>query len=72
LFDAPAGNTYGAKFYGSAAISQQLGGADWLGPGCGKCWKVTGTSNIGGHSGTTTTLVLKGTNYCPPYGVCAG
>lgn len=31
--------------------------------GCGKCWKVTGSSLI---TATSTTLVLKGTNYCPP------
>ena len=34
--------------------------------GCGKCWKVTGTSNIPGYEDVSTTLVLKGTNYCPP------
>jgi hypothetical protein len=33
--------------------------------GCGKCWKVTGTSNVPGFSGVSTTLVLKGTNFCP-------
>ena len=32
---------------------------------CGKCWKVTGTSNAPGYSGVKTTLVLKGTNFCP-------
>lgn len=41
LCSAPAGNEYGAKFYGAAAISNALGGADWLGSGCGKCWKVS-------------------------------
>jgi len=66
MFLAPEGNSYNAKYYGTAAISQSLGGADWLGEGCGKCWKVTGTSNIPGYDGITTTLVLKGTNYCPP------
>ena len=40
LFAAPGGNPHGAKFYGSAAISEALGGTGWLGPGCGKCWKV--------------------------------
>jgi hypothetical protein len=57
MFNAPAGNQYGAKFYGSAAISNALGGADWLGSGCGKCFKV---------SAQGSTVVLKGTNYCPP------
>jgi hypothetical protein len=33
--------------------------------GCGKCWKVTGTSNVPGFSGVRTTVVLKGTNFCP-------
>lgn len=66
LFAAPANNEYGAKFYGAAAISATLGGGDWLAEGCGKCFKVTGTSNIPGNSGVTTTLVLKATNYCPP------
>ena len=58
-------NPFGAKFYGSAAISASLGGGNWLAEGCGKCWKVTGTSNVAGYSGTSTTLVLKGTNFCP-------
>ena len=67
MFAAPASNPYNAKFYGAAAISQALGGGDWMSEGCGKCWKVTGTSNIAGYdTGTTTTVVLKGTNYCPP------
>lgn len=66
LFAAPSGNQFGATFYGTAAISQMLGGGDWLAEGCGKCWKVTGSSNAGSGSQTTTTLVLKGTNYCPP------
>lgn len=65
LFVAPSGNSYGATFYGSAAVSQALGGGDWLADGCGKCWKLTGTSNIGSNTATTT-LVLKATNYCPP------
>ena len=33
--------------------------------GCGKCWKVTGTSNAPGYAGVETTMVLKGTNFCP-------
>eukprot|EP00980_Cylindrotheca_fusiformis_P023595 scaffold10651_cov91-Cylindrotheca_fusiformis.AAC.1 len=67
LFDAPVGNPFGATFYGSAAVSQALGGGDWMAEACGKCWKVTGTANIPSYDTTTvTTLVLKGTNYCPP------
>jgi len=67
MFAAPPGNEYGASFYGSAAISQALGGGDWMAEGCGKCWKVIGTSNAGSIApGVQTTLVLKGTNYCPP------
>eukprot|EP00592_Proboscia_alata_P028205 CAMPEP_0194444154 /NCGR_PEP_ID=MMETSP0176-20130528/127106_1 /TAXON_ID=216777 /ORGANISM="Proboscia alata, Strain PI-D3" /LENGTH=1107 /DNA_ID=CAMNT_0039270487 /DNA_START=26 /DNA_END=3349 /DNA_ORIENTATION=+ len=65
LFAAPEGNSFGAKYYGAAAVSNELGGADWMGDACGKCWKVTGTSNIPGYQGIETTLVLKGTNYCP-------
>jgi len=70
MFSAPANNAYGAKFYGTAAVSQILfddpSGAGWLGNGCGKCYRVTGTSNTPGHEGETTTLVLKAANYCPP------
>ena len=65
LFQAPTGNEYGAKFYGTAAVSNTLGGDDWLGDSCGKCWKVTGTGNVPGRSDTTT-LVLRAANYCPP------
>jgi hypothetical protein len=65
MFAAPSNNPYGAKFYGTAAISASLGGGDWMSSGCGKCWKVTGTSNVPGFSGVSTTLVLKGTNFCP-------
>jgi hypothetical protein len=65
LFAAPAGNVYNAKFYGTAAVSSVLGGTSWLGPACGTCWKVTGTSNIAGHEGVATTLVLRGVNTCP-------
>jgi len=73
MFAAPQGNPHGATYYGTAAISQGLGGGDWLAEGCGKCWKVTGTSNAPGYTGTQTTLVLKGTNYCPPGNVmCSG
>ena len=65
LFAAPEGNEYGATFYGGAAISQQLGGGDWLASSCGRCFKVTGAANVLGTTGTST-VVLKGTNYCPP------
>ncbi|KAL3815299.1 hypothetical protein ACHAXA_006801 [Cyclostephanos tholiformis] len=65
MFVAPSNNPYGAKFYGTAAISESLGGGNWMSSGCGKCWKVTGTSNVPGFSGLSTTLVLKGTNFCP-------
>jgi len=70
MFAAPEENAYGAKFYGTAAISEALGGGNWLAEGCGKCWKVTGTSPI---TSETTTLVLKGTNFCPPSNApCSG
>lgn len=31
MFKAPIGNTYGAKFYGTAAVSKILGGGNWMG-----------------------------------------
>ena len=65
MFTPPANNPYGAKLYGSAAISNALGGDDWLGKGCGKCFKVTGKANIGTRT-YASVVVLKGTNYCPP------
>mmetsp|Transcript_15753 Transcript_15753/g.32937 ORF Transcript_15753/g.32937 Transcript_15753/m.32937 type:complete len:456 (+) Transcript_15753:63-1430(+) len=65
MFAAPAGNAYGAKFYGAAAISTSLGGGNWMAQGCGKCWRVTGKSNVAGFNEVETTVVLKGTNYCP-------
>eukprot|EP00970_Alexandrium_tamarense_P010713 scaffold2207_cov271-Alexandrium_tamarense.AAC.5 len=65
MFVAPSGNPYGAKFYGAAAISASLGGGDWMSEGCGKCWSVTAESNAPGFEGETSTLVLKGTNFCP-------
>ena len=46
MFAAPEGNEHGAKFYGGAAISQQLGGGDWLSEGCGRCFKVTADANV--------------------------
>ena len=74
MFSAPDNNEYGAQFYGAAAISRFLwdgnqGTGDWLGEGCGKCFKVTGSSNTGPNPGQETTLVLKGTNICPT-GIC--
>jgi len=73
LFAAPKNNKWGAKYYGSAAISNTLGGGSWNAPGCGKCFKVTGTSNVQGNNGSKSTIILKGTNWCPPSnGVCAG
>lgn len=65
MFKAPRNNKYGAKFYGAAALSPSLGGDAWMSKGCGRCFKVTGKANIRGHSHTTT-VVLKGTNSCPP------
>merc|ERR1712156_471967 len=77
MFEAPTNNPYGAKFYGTAAVSnvlfQDTNGNGWLGEGCGKCYKVTGTSNTPGYGGTETTLVLKAANYCPPENpACSG
>ena len=70
MFEAPTNNPHGAKFYGTAAVSnvlfQDTNGNGWLGEGCGKCYKLTGTSNTPGYSGVETTLVLKAANYCPP------
>ena len=63
MFVAPSGNQFGAAYYGAAAISEALGGGNWMSSGCGKCWKVTGYSPI---TALSTTLVLKGTNFCPP------
>ena len=70
MFAAPSGNPFGATYYGAAAISEALGGGNWMSSGCGKCWKVTGYSPI---TASSTTLVLKGTNYCPTSNAaCAG
>ena len=77
IFEAPTNNPYGAKFYGTAAVSkvlfQDTNGNGWLGEGCGKCYKLTGTSNTPGYGGVETTLVLKAANYCPPENpLCSG
>jgi len=57
LYRAPGGNSSGADFYGTAAVSQALGGGNWMASACGKCFKVSAQGK---------TLVLKATNYCPP------
>lgn len=73
MFTAPTGNKFGAKFYGTAAISEALGGGNWLAEGCGKCWKVRGWSNVPNKDSYQTTIVLKGTNFCPPSNpACSG
>ena len=69
MFKAPDGNAFGAKYYGTAAVSPVLfnpsdKSKEWLGSGCGRCWKVTAAANVGEDT-TTTTVVLKGTNLCP-------
>ena len=59
----------------AAAVSQELFGygTQWLGSGCGTCYKLTGTSNIPGTSAVQTTIVLKAANLCPPENpACAG
>lgn len=65
MFKAPPGNPYGAKFYGSAAISEALGGDWWMSKACGRCYKVTGRANIGDHN-EESTLVLRAVDFCPP------
>ncbi|KAL7545208.1 hypothetical protein ACHAWF_008561 [Thalassiosira exigua] len=75
MFDAPVLNPYGATYYGTAAVSQALGGGNWLASACDKCWRVTRTGNVSGHpkDGVATTVVLKGANYCPPENsACSG
>jgi hypothetical protein len=68
MFVAPLENPYGATFYGTAAVSQELFGynTQWLGRGCGTCYKLTGSSNIPGTPVVETTTVLKAANLCPP------
>jgi hypothetical protein len=75
MFAAPSNNQYGATYYGTAAVSQELFGynTQWLGEGCGTCYKLTGTSNIPGTAVVETTLVLKAANLCPPQNpMCSG
>ena len=48
LFAAPKNNKWGARYYGSAAISGSLGGGGLTSPGCGKCFKVTAQENVPG------------------------
>lgn len=72
-FAAPPGNPYGAVLYGAAAISETLGGSSWMGEACGKCWKLTGQSNIPARPNFSSSIVVKGTNFCPPSNdVCNG
>lgn len=69
LFVAPVNNPYKASFYGTASISEVLGGDWWQGPGCGKCWKLTGESIL---DGSVTTIVVRGNNFCSPFfNLCA-
>ena len=69
MVKAPLNNKYGAKFYGTAAVSPALfGNGSWQGRGCGKCYKLTGTSNVDTDR-VTSTIILKATNLCPE---CAG
>eukprot|EP00586_Coscinodiscus_wailesii_P004534 CAMPEP_0172486228 /NCGR_PEP_ID=MMETSP1066-20121228/14708_1 /TAXON_ID=671091 /ORGANISM="Coscinodiscus wailesii, Strain CCMP2513" /LENGTH=361 /DNA_ID=CAMNT_0013252045 /DNA_START=174 /DNA_END=1259 /DNA_ORIENTATION=- len=56
LFRAPSNNVHGAQYYGSAAVSAALGGDNWQGPACGKCFKLTALGK---------TIVVKATNFCP-------
>ena len=69
MLNAPSGNQYDAKFYGTAAISAQVDSTiqNWLGDACNKCYKVIGTGNVPGTTGfgKSTTLVLRAANYCP-------
>lgn len=61
MFQAPDGNPYGAKFYGTAAVSAALGGDWWQAPGCRKCWSLTGKSTI---DKSISTVVVRGANFC--------
>jgi len=77
MFVAPNNNQYGAIYYGTAAGSRALfgegtDGRDFLGPGCGNCYKLTGTSNVN-QVGVQNTIVLKIANLCPEgNSVCSG
>jgi len=77
MFVAPNNNPYGAIFYGTAAGSRALFGEgspsrDFLGPGCGSCYKLTGTSNVN-QAGVESTIVVKIANLCPEgNSVCSG
>ena len=60
-FKAPADNPYGADYYGTAAVSRNLGLQ------CEACYKITAASNQKGFTpGINTTLVVRSTNQCPP------
>ena len=66
LFQAPPDNPWKASYYGTAAVSRRLiGDAGWLPEGCGKCWKLTGRSNIPGFFQRQRTIVVKASNICP-------
>lgn len=65
LFRAPTDNHWGASFYGTAAVSAALGGDWWLGEACGKCWKLTANSLIGDDFTSSTSIIIKATNFCP-------
>jgi hypothetical protein len=73
MFAAPSNNPYGAIYYGTAAGSRALfGESDWLGSGCGSCYKLTGTSNVN-QVGVESTIVVKIANLCPEgNSVCSG
>lgn len=56
MFEAPEGNQWNAKFYGTAAVSSAFGS-------CGRCYKLTGKANVG-NSADRTTIVVKAVNFC--------
>jgi len=64
MFSAPTGNKYGASFYGTAAVSNTLGGDYWMSEACGKCWRLKANGNVNGIWNRST-IVVKGTNFCP-------
>ena len=71
MFRAPSRNRHGARFYGTAAVSDTLffsdgsqhgnGAQRWNEGGCNKCWKLTNRSGS-----NRTTIVVRGTTSCPP------